>query len=107
MFFFTGNPNEIQLLFKELLIGVTSFSVTQTYGKTKSVILLTLLKVYLTGVLRAWIAACSTGEEAYSLAIAFKEVLESTGKHRNLTLQIFATDLDTDAIEKARRGFSL
>jgi two-component system CheB/CheR fusion protein len=58
-------------------------------------------------VLRAWIAACSTGEEAYSLAIAFKEALESTGKHRNLTLQIFATDLDTDAIEKARRGFSL
>jgi two-component system CheB/CheR fusion protein len=47
---FTGNPNEIQLLFKELLIGVTSFSVTQTYGKTKSVILLTLLKVYLTGM---------------------------------------------------------
>jgi two-component system CheB/CheR fusion protein len=35
----------------------------------------------------AWIAACS-GEEAYSLAIAFKEALESTGKHRNLTLQI-------------------
>jgi two-component system CheB/CheR fusion protein len=52
---------------------------------------LTLLKVYRTGVLRAWIAACSTGEEAYSLAIAFKEASRKYGKHRNLTLQIFAT----------------
>jgi two-component system CheB/CheR fusion protein len=50
-----------------------------------------LLKVYLDGYVLRWIAACSTGEEAYSLAIAFKEALESTGKHRNLTLQIFAT----------------
>jgi two-component system CheB/CheR fusion protein len=73
--------------------------------QTKSVILPDLIKGLPDGyVLRAWIAACSTGEEAYSLAIAFKEALESTGKHRNLTLQIFATDLDTDA-RKARRGF--
>jgi two-component system CheB/CheR fusion protein len=65
--------------------------------QTKSVILPDLIKGLPDGyVLRAWIAACSTGE--YSLAIAFKEALESTGKHRNLTLQIFATD--TDAIEK-------
>jgi two-component system CheB/CheR fusion protein len=71
--------------------------------QTKSAILPDLIKGLPDGyVLRAWIAACSTGEEAYSLAIAFKEALESTG-HRNLTLQIFATDLDTDAI--ARRGF--
>jgi chemotaxis methyl-accepting protein methylase len=41
-----------------------------------------------------------------SLAIAFKEALESTGKHRNLTLQIFATDLDTDAMKKSTQ-FSL
>jgi two-component system CheB/CheR fusion protein len=73
--------------------------------QTKSVILPDLIKGLPDGYVLAWIAACSTGEEAYSLAIAFKEVLESTGKHRNLTLQIFATDLDTDAIEKARRGF--
>jgi two-component system CheB/CheR fusion protein len=55
--------------------------------QTKSVILPDLIKGLPDGyVLRAWIAACSTGE-AYSLAIV-KEVLESTGKHRNLTLQI-------------------
>jgi two-component system CheB/CheR fusion protein len=57
--------------------------------QTKSVILPDLIKGLDGYVLRAWIAACSTGEEAYSLAIAFKEALES--KHRNLTLQIFAT----------------
>ena len=55
-------------------------------------------------VLRAWVPACSTGEEAYSLAIIFKEVLEKIKKRKNLTLQIFATDLDVDAIEKARKG---
>jgi two-component system CheB/CheR fusion protein len=53
--------------------------------QTKSVILPDLILP--DGMYLAWIAACSTGE-AYSLAIAFKEALESTGKHRNLTLQI-------------------
>ncbi len=55
-------------------------------------------------VLRAWVPGCSTGEEAYSLAIIFKEAQEKLKKHKNLTLQIFATDLDVDAIEKARKG---
>jgi two-component system CheB/CheR fusion protein len=105
--FLQENHNEVQLLFKELLIGVTSFfRDAGVWDKLRSTILPDLIKGLPDGyVLRAWVAACSTGEEAYSLAIAFKEVLESVGKHRNLTLQIFATDLDIDAIEKARRGF--
>ena len=105
--FLQENPKEIELLFKELLIGVTSFfRDTAVWDELTSTILPELIKDLPEGyVLRAWITACSTGEEAYSLAIAFKEVMESIGKHRNLTLQIFATDLDTDAIEKARRGF--
>ena len=45
---------------------------------------------------------CSTGEEAYSLAIVFKEALEQLKPAQNFSLQIFATDLDGDAIEKAR-----
>ena len=56
-------------------------------------------------ILRAWIPGCSTGEEAYSLAILFKEVLETIEKRKNITLQIFATDIGNDAIEKARKGF--
>jgi two-component system CheB/CheR fusion protein len=100
------NPIEIELLFKELLIGVTSFfRDAAVWGKLKSTILPELIKDLPDGtVLRAWITACSTGEEAYSLAITFNEVIESSSKNRNLTLQIFATDLDADAIEKARRG---
>jgi two-component system CheB/CheR fusion protein len=56
------------------------------------------------GMLRAWTAGCSTGEEAYSLAIVFKEVLEEVKPIKNFSLQIFATDLDKDAIDKARAG---
>jgi two-component system CheB/CheR fusion protein len=55
-------------------------------------------------VLRAWVTACSTGEEAYSLAIAFKEALEKVKNPKNISLQIFATDIDQDAIDKARKG---
>ena len=49
-------------------------------------------------------AGCSTGEEAYSLAIVFKEALEQLKPAKNFSLQIFATDLDKDAIDKARAG---
>jgi len=54
--------------------------------------------------LRAWVPGCSTGEEAYSLAIVFKEALEEVKPRGKFSIQIFATDLDRDAIEKARSG---
>ena len=80
---------------------------TLQFGKSlRTTILPELMKDLPDGyVLRAWITACSTGEEAYSLAIIFKEVLENISNHKKLSLQIFATDLDVDAIDKARRGF--
>lgn len=55
--------------------------------------------------LRAWVPGCSTGEEAYSLAMVFKEALEQVKPSGRHTLQVFATDLDRDAIDKARQGF--
>ncbi len=55
-------------------------------------------------ILRAWIPGCSTGEEAYSLAIVFKEALEKSNPHGGPSLQIFATDIDADAIDIARKG---
>jgi two-component system CheB/CheR fusion protein len=107
--FLQENPQELDILFKELLIGVTSFfRDTAVWKKLKEEILPTLFNELPDGyMMRAWIPGCSTGEEAYSLAITFKEVLETTKPHKNLTLQIFATDIDNDAIEKARKGIFL
>jgi two-component system CheB/CheR fusion protein len=101
------NPDEIDILFKELLIGVTSFfRDTAVWENLKDVALPAMLEDLPDGtVLRAWTPGCSTGEEAYSLAIVFKEVFEKTKNFKNLSLQIFATDLDQDAIESARLGF--
>ncbi|MCX6545718.1 MAG: PAS domain-containing protein [Acidobacteria bacterium] len=98
------NPQERELLFKELLIGVTSFfRDPETWDALKAEVIPALLKERAPGqALRVWIPACATGEEAYSLAIVFKEVMERLGSPRSHTLQIFATDLDRDAIERAR-----
>jgi two-component system, chemotaxis family, CheB/CheR fusion protein len=56
------------------------------------------------GALRAWVPGCSTGEEAYSLAIVFRETMEQLKPEARFTLQIYATDLDHDAVNQARRG---
>ncbi|TWJ14318.1 chemotaxis protein CheB [Geobacter argillaceus] len=100
------NSQEVELLFKELLIGVTSFfRDPAAWEQIREVAIPALLSGRPAGgVLRAWSAGCSTGEEAYSLAIAFREALEQVKPTENFTLQIFATDLDRDAIDKARQG---
>jgi len=100
------NPQESELLFKELLIGVTNFfRDPEVWEQLKKKILPEFLKSRPRGgLLRAWTPGCSTGEEAYSLAIVFKEVLEKLNPVKGFSLQIFATDLDKDAIDKARAG---
>jgi two-component system CheB/CheR fusion protein len=100
------NPQEVDLLFKELLIGVTNFfRDADAWEQLRTEVIPALLAGHPDGrMLRAWSVGCSTGEEAYSLAITFREVLEQLMLTENFTLQIFATDLDLDAIEKARRG---
>jgi len=100
------NPKEIEKLFKELLIGVTNFfRDTTVWELLKEQILPELIVEFPNRyVIRAWVTACSTGEEAYSLAITFKEAIEKAKIRKNLSLQIFATDLDPDAIEIARKG---
>ena len=107
--FMQENPKETEILFKELLIGVTNFfRDPEVWKKLGEEILPEMLeKLPNNYALRAWVPACSTGEEAYSLAIVFKEALAKVKNHRNLSLQIFATDLDTDSIEKARKGVFL
>ena len=104
--FLQENPHETELLFKELLIGVTSyFRDPLAWEALKTLAIPAIIASHPAGgVLRAWVAGCSTGEEAYSLAIIFREVLASVKPAGNFKLQIFATDLDKDAIDKARSG---
>ena len=101
------NPQEIDLLFKELLIGVTSFfRDASAWAHLQEHALPQLLEIHPNGKqMRAWVAGCSTGEEAYTLAIVFLEMLELIKTKTRYTLQIFATDLDADAIDKARQGY--
>ncbi|MBU1101787.1 MAG: PAS domain-containing protein [Bacteroidetes bacterium] len=100
------NPGELELLFKELLIGVTSFfRDAKMWDSFKEKAISSILA----GInhqtnLRAWVPGCATGEEAYSLAIIFKELIEELKPAKSITLNIFATDLDRDSIEKARLG---
>jgi two-component system CheB/CheR fusion protein len=100
------NPGEVEILFKELLIGVTSFfRDSAVWEKLRDTVLPALLSRIPNGhILRAWVTACSSGEEAYSLAIIFKEAIHLIKPNKNLSLQIYATDLDIDAIEIARKG---
>jgi chemotaxis methyl-accepting protein methylase/PAS domain-containing protein len=100
------NSQELDLLFKELLIGVTNFfRDPAAWEQLRTQAIPTLLANRSPGhALRAWVPGCSTGEEAYSLAIVFKEVVEQARARGNFALQIFATDLDRDAIDKARQG---
>ena len=104
--FLQANLKEVDILFKELLIGVTNFfRDSAVWDKLGNVIIPAILSKQQDGsILRAWVAGCSTGEEAYSLAIVFKEAVERIVPHGGFSLQIFATDLDNEAIETARKG---
>jgi two-component system, chemotaxis family, CheB/CheR fusion protein len=104
--FLQENPKELDILFREFLIGVTNFfRDAEVWVRLKEKILPELLKEMPNGhTIRVWITACSTGEEAYSLAIVFKELYEKIEHTKNLAFQIFATDIDNDAIEIARKG---
>lgn len=102
------NPKEIDTLYKELLIGVTNYfrdPAVWEYLKEK-VFPWFFEKLPNRYVIRAWVPASSTGEEAFTLAMVFREALDLYNQgDKTFKLQIFATDLDADAINKARKGF--
>lgn len=104
--FLRRNPQELDLLFKEMLIGVTSFfRDPAVWQELKDTVLPAVLANAADGArLRAWVVGCSTGEEAYSLAIVFRELIEALPEPGAHALQIFATDLSADAIAVARAG---
>lgn len=102
--FLFESPEEVRILSKEVLIGVTSFFRDPDFFLTLKE--KTILEILSNGnadeAIRVWVAGCSTGEEAYSIAILFSEVMESMKLKRNV--KIFATDLDTEAITTAGKG---
>ncbi|HET8705769.1 MAG TPA: protein-glutamate O-methyltransferase CheR, partial [Pseudomonadales bacterium] len=102
--FLKENPAEMQILFKELLINVTSFfRDPEAFVVLKQEILPELLKDKPDGyVFRAWVTGCSSGEEAYSLAMLLREYMDEN--QHEYKIQLYATDLDDDAIAIARAG---
>ena len=97
-------PAELDALFRDLLIGVTSFfRDTEAFRAFQDQAIPQLFAGKPKGALiRVWVPACSTGEEAYSIAILLQERLEAL--KQGFKLQIFATDIDRHAIEGARAG---
>lgn len=104
--FLQENPQELDLLFKEFLIGVTSFfRDPKAWDCLRDLALPTLLdRSRGNRALRAWVPGCSTGQEAYSLAICFREAIAQHKPAGRFSLKIFATDIDADAIARARQG---
>ncbi len=98
------SEREIHVLFKDLLIGVTSFfRDPDAFAVLKEKYVPKLLADKSEeAMVRIWVTGCSTGEEAYSMAIVLHECMEKMNRHFNV--QIFATDIDPDAIKIARSG---
>jgi len=97
------NPSETATLYRELLIGVTSFfRDPNVFELLKEKWLPPLLKNPDQHEYRFWTAGCSTGEEAYSIAIAARECLDQLGITKDI--KVFATDIDRDAVAKAGAG---
>ncbi|WP_197076689.1 CheR family methyltransferase [Hymenobacter terrenus] len=99
------NPSEVEALFKELLIGVTKFfRDREAYNLLKARLLPLLRQKPADSTVRVWAPGCSTGEEAYSLAITLLECLDGVDRSKYLKIQIFATDINPDGIDFARIG---
>ncbi len=97
------DSNEVDALFKDLLINVTSFFRNPEAYESLKVYVKELLRTKDEGTtVRVWTTGCSTGEEAYSLAIVVEECLEELGKY--FEVQVFGTDIDPDAVNTARAG---
>jgi two-component system CheB/CheR fusion protein len=99
-----ANPMEVETLFRDLLIGVTNFfrDPKAFVALNEKVIPHLFERKQPGGSVRVWVPACSTGEEAYSLAILLQEHSDSLKQGHKI--QVFATDIDDQAIEKARAG---
>jgi two-component system CheB/CheR fusion protein len=100
------NPPEVEILAKEMLIGITQFfRDPDMWHRLQSRMLPGLIQSKPhDSMLRVWVVGCSTGEEAYTIAIILQECLDALGKSGEIRFQIFATDTDSEAIDIARLG---
>lgn len=98
------DPAELDALYRDLLIGVTQFfRDAEAFERLGSIWLPRMLKRLDAGEeLRAWVAGCATGEEAYSLAILIREALDALGLSN--PVRIFATDIHREALRHAALG---
>ncbi|TDH25499.1 chemotaxis protein [Segetibacter sp. 3557_3] len=98
------DSSEIKQLSKEFLIGVTKFfRDMEAFREIEKHAIDHAWKRASNGTLKVWVAACSTGEEAYSLAMLYQEMLERS-QQQHIVVKIFATDIDQAALEIASRG---
>ncbi|MBP1853548.1 chemotaxis protein CheB [Rhizobium halophytocola] len=99
-------PNELDLLFKDIMISVTYFfRDTEAFTSLTSVIKKLLADKGPGSDIRIWIPGCATGEEAYSIVILFAEAAGGIRQlQQNYSFQLFATDIDTDALSLGRKG---
>ncbi len=97
------NEDEVEALLKDLLISVTSFFRDPEAFESLGTRLKELIADKARDTdLRLWVAGCATGEETYSIAMLVSECLDE--KEKRLTVQIYGTDIDTDALRVARTG---
>jgi two-component system CheB/CheR fusion protein len=97
------HPNEVRDLFHDLLINVTSFfRDPEAFTVLKEIVFPAIFSLKEGTPVRIWVPGCASGEEAYSIAISLLEYLDEHGN--GTPIQIFATDIDDEAIEKARSG---
>ncbi len=96
-------PDEVARLFRELLISVTAFfRDADAFDALASQVLRPLIRQHAGGRLRFWVPGCASGEEAYSLAIAAREIMDELDNPPELT--VFATDIDERALSSARQA---
>jgi two-component system CheB/CheR fusion protein len=102
--FMQQTPVEVEALFRDLLIGVTNFfRDPEAFASLETTVIPALFADKPVGsAIRVWVCGCSTGEEAYSIAILLQEQMEKLKK--SYKLQLFATDIDSRAIDQARGG---
>jgi two-component system, chemotaxis family, CheB/CheR fusion protein len=98
-----NTPDEVQALYRDILIHVTRFfREPESFAALATQVFDRVFDPHRDEVVRAWVVGCATGEESYSLAISMLEYLEDVGAR--IPIQIFATDVSDDAIQRARAG---